>query len=379
MSAMANTTLIMTTVTKTATKEKMPKETDVAPRVNILDFCEEHYEDILPVIMDKNSSAGTLPASDTYSPSTTKSGPDKANSRDHSRSKGRSHRRDSSLSRDRPRSRDHSHDIEESYGSTCSSYRTEALHRSHSCDSDRSHIIKRGRGNESPLSRVSKSDTSKGGHWKRPRGSRENFPNRSIGRSLGNAYVMPYVQFYPNRGRETKEVRQNPVEIHNFKQKDRETIEDFMERFKVKTGRMRGAPECMRISGFMHGVINPELTKRLNEQVSKTMEEMMTATTAFIRGETAVASKKKGHTSWKPQDQSKRHGLERKLDFRGQPRKGRRSNMFTPFTRTPKEILAAEAGKFKPPPPMVTPVEKRSNNKFCDFHNDKGHITDEYM
>ncbi|GKB93907.1 hypothetical protein Tco_0980044 [Tanacetum coccineum] len=28
---------------------------------------------------------------------------------------------------------------------------------------------------------------------------------------------------------------------------------------------------------------------------------------------------------------------------------------------------------------MVTPVDKRSNNKFCDFHNDKGHSTDEYM
>ncbi|GJT96993.1 reverse transcriptase domain-containing protein [Tanacetum coccineum] len=28
---------------------------------------------------------------------------------------------------------------------------------------------------------------------------------------------------------------------------------------------------------------------------------------------------------------------------------------------------------------MVTPVEKRSSNKFCDFNNDKGHNTDEYM
>ncbi|GJZ80586.1 hypothetical protein Tco_0645580 [Tanacetum coccineum] len=26
---------------------------------------------------------------------------------------------------------------------------------------------------------------------------------------------------------------------------------------------------------------------------------------------------------------------------------------------------------------MVTPVEKRSSNKFCDFHNDKGHNMDE--
>ncbi|GJQ98336.1 hypothetical protein Tco_0009475 [Tanacetum coccineum] len=79
---------------------------------------------------------------------------------------------------------------------------------------------------------------------------------------------------------------------------------------------------------------------------------MMTVTTAFIRGEVAAASKKKGHLSWKSKDQSKRHASERRSDFRG---------------------------KFKPPPPMVTPTEKRSSNKFCDFHNDKGHSTDECM
>nr|GFB16482.1 reverse transcriptase domain-containing protein [Tanacetum cinerariifolium] len=45
----------------------------------------------------------------------------------------------------------------------------------------------------------------------------------------------------------------DPVEIYNIKQKDGETIKDFMERFKVETGRMKGAPECMRISKFMHG------------------------------------------------------------------------------------------------------------------------------
>ncbi|GJW18279.1 hypothetical protein Tco_0025715 [Tanacetum coccineum] len=136
------------------------------------------------------------------------------------------------------------------------------------------------------------------------------------------------------------------VEIHNIKQKDGETIEEFMERFKVETGRMKGAPECMKISRFMHGVNNPELTKRLNEHVPKTLEEMMTTPTAFIRGETAAASKKKVHTPWKP---------------------------------TPKEIFAAESEKFKPPPPMVTPADKRSSNKFCEFHNDKGHSTDECM
>ncbi|GJY17282.1 hypothetical protein Tco_0388773 [Tanacetum coccineum] len=50
MSAVANTTPIVTTVTKTTNKEKTQKEKD---KVNIQDFCEEHYDDILPIIMDK--------------------------------------------------------------------------------------------------------------------------------------------------------------------------------------------------------------------------------------------------------------------------------------------------------------------------------------
>ncbi|GJR69931.1 hypothetical protein Tco_0359592 [Tanacetum coccineum] len=221
MSAMANTTPIATTITKTATKEKTPKETDAAPRLNILDFCEEHYEEILPVIMDKirhdkrkevhtrldfgdntrksqrmregsqNSSVRTLSAryhnpsgrlkvrdrledndgnmfgrlghrrqsifdrlSDTYSPSTTNSGPDRTSSRDHSHSRGCPHGRDSSLSRDHPRSRDRSRGIEESYGNTCSSYRTRAGRGHHSRDRGRSRIRKRGMESESLLSRA---------------------------------------------------------------------------------------------------------------------------------------------------------------------------------------------------------------------------------
>ncbi|GKE45278.1 reverse transcriptase domain-containing protein [Tanacetum coccineum] len=99
-----------------------------------------------------------------------------------------------------------------------------------------------------------------------------------------------------------KKYVKDPVEIHNIMQRDGETIEDFMGRFKVKTGHMKGAPECMRISGFMHGVNNPELTKCLNEHVPKTIEEMMTVTTAFIQGEVMAASKKKDHLPWKSQN-----------------------------------------------------------------------------
>ncbi|GJX49521.1 reverse transcriptase domain-containing protein [Tanacetum coccineum] len=58
--------------------------------------------------------------------------------------------------------------------------------------------------------------------------------------------------------------------------------------------------------------------------------------------------------------------------------KKQRRDKFTLLTKSPKEILSLDKGKFKAPPPMKTPVEKR-NNKFCEFHGEVGHNTDECM
>ncbi|GKD11835.1 hypothetical protein Tco_1196242, partial [Tanacetum coccineum] len=57
----------------------------------------------------------------------------------------------------------------------------------------------------------------------------------------------------------------------------------------------------------------------------------------------------------------------------------RRQDIFTLLSKYPKEILALEKGKFKAPPPMTTPIKKRSNIKFCEFHGEVGHNTDECM
>nr|GEY21835.1 reverse transcriptase domain-containing protein [Tanacetum cinerariifolium] len=403
MSAMANPTHIVTTVTKPATN---PRDADTTPRVNIQDFCEKYYEDILPIIMDKvlrdkrkevharlNFEEGsrerrTREDSHHSSARALTTRPERLKIRDRLRY-GRTNSRGHPRGRSRPHRLDASNEgcledkecfrgIKESYDDSYShSYR----------DRDRSHHMKRRRDNESPLSSVSKSDSSDGRYWKskskrhkptdeddltrpwmykeedlfipRIRGARVWFDELSKSVDSYKDLKAAFLAYFMQQKKHVKD----PLEIHNIKQKDEETIEDFMERFKVEIGRIKGAPECMRISGFMHGVNDPELTKRLNEHVPKTMEEMMITTTAFIRGEAAAAIKKKGHTSWRAHDQSKRQTSEKGSDFQGHPREGSGSSRFTPLTRTPMEILAAEVRKFQPPPPIVTPVEKRSSNK----------------
>nr|GEZ92822.1 reverse transcriptase domain-containing protein [Tanacetum cinerariifolium] len=322
---MANITPLVTTVTKPANN---PGEADTAPRVNIQEWCEEYYEDILPIIMEKvrqerrkdvharldfgegpqerivegshySRAKNTEPEqvkiqdhlryggrhvfdrlgdkrrsvfdrlSEAHSPDTVRSRPQKTDPKDPSLD--RSHTRTPSTSRyDHDRSGESFRSTRESYGdSLAHSYRNKG----------RRHNTKRR--NRSPSSSVLRGDSSDDKHHK-SRSKRY--------KPIDDDLTKPWMC-------EEKKYVKDPVEIHNIKQRDGETIEDFMERFKIETGRMKGAPECMLISGFMHGINNPELTKHLNEHVPKTMEEMMVATTAFIRREAAAASKKKGHTT----------------------------------------------------------------------------------
>nr|GEV92020.1 reverse transcriptase domain-containing protein [Tanacetum cinerariifolium] len=319
---MANTTPLVTTVTKPTIN---PAEANFTPRVNIQEFCEEHYEEILPIIMEKvrhdrrkdihtrldfregpreraiGDRVLLIGLVTLIRQARRNLAPQRTVSRDSSR--GRGHTRTLSVSRDdRHKDRECLRGTRESYGDSFShSYRDEGHH----------FLMKRKMDKSSPSTRIWFDELS-------PEGT--------------DGYKALRVAF----------------------------LVYFMQQKKY------GAPECMRISGFMHGVNNPELAKCLNEHVPKTMVEMMITTTAFIRGEAAAASKKKGHASWKPQDQSKRHSSDKRPDFRGHPRGERGSNRFTPLTKTPKEILATEVSKFQPPPPMVMPVEKRSSNKFSE-------------
>ncbi|GJW65350.1 reverse transcriptase domain-containing protein [Tanacetum coccineum] len=110
----------------------------------------------------------------------------------------------------------------------------------------------------------------------------------------------------------------DPVEIHHIKQREGESTEDFVQRFKAESKQVKGAPECMRISRFMHGITNPELIKRLHDNISKSVDEMMRVTTTFLRGEVAASNlaRKKTLSAWKQHAAGKKQNFDRRRDFR---------------------------------------------------------------
>ncbi|GJT05499.1 ribonuclease H-like domain-containing protein [Tanacetum coccineum] len=101
-----------------------------------------------------------------------------------------------------------------------------------------------------------------------------------------------------------KKYIRDPIVLHNIKQRDRESTEDFIQRYKSESGNVKGVPECMRISGFVHRITNPELIKRFQEKIPKTVDEMMQVATSFLQGQEAASNqeRKKVPQAWRHQE-----------------------------------------------------------------------------
>ncbi|GJS48886.1 hypothetical protein Tco_0599007 [Tanacetum coccineum] len=93
-------------------------------------------------------------------------------------------------------------------------------------------------------------------------------------------------------------------------------------------------------------------------------------------------------------DPTEIHGIKRRQNEgperarnRGDPREARRNmgvytpyprrDTFTPLTKTLKEILAMESVSFPEPLPLIGTPKMQNLNKFCNYHGDRGHNTND--
>ncbi|GKA47990.1 hypothetical protein Tco_0740948 [Tanacetum coccineum] len=157
-SSLANTTPIVTTVTKAGNKEKTPKEADAALKVNILDFCEEHYK----VIEDRArlTDLVILTRQAQLNPGQTGQTLGSVLTVEVVLTDGTLLLLEMVLKAKTAFAALKNHLVIPTPPTG------QGRHRYHYCDRDRSRSMKGGRDSESPLSRVLESGTSDGGHWK---------------------------------------------------------------------------------------------------------------------------------------------------------------------------------------------------------------------
>lgn len=187
------------------------------------------------------------------------------------------------------------------------------------------------------------------------------------------------------------------VEMHSIKEKEHKSLRSFIERFNKESMEIKGATEDMRVSGFMHAIKNVQLIEILNNKVPDIVEEMMTRVRDFIRGkEAANLGKEIGPTShprdiksWKqggpprsgfgPSSRNERRTSDGHIKTPYSPQDYRRREVFTALTKMPCEILSTEevAKHFPHPHPMSENKERKHSDRFCEFHLNNGHNTNE--
>ncbi|GJT20964.1 hypothetical protein Tco_0890901 [Tanacetum coccineum] len=142
----------------------------------------------------------------------------------------------------------------------------------------------------------------------------------------------------------------DPTEITKIVRKANETLVAFKERWIVETGFITGVPEVMKISSFMDAHKCPELAKRYSDKVPKMVDEMTTRLDDFDWS----AERKIGSTREDTGLTDEETKEETRLTIRTEPQLN-----------------------LQPPRPMQLPPKKETQDKYCEYHGEKGHYTND--
>nr|GEW27555.1 reverse transcriptase domain-containing protein [Tanacetum cinerariifolium] len=71
-----------------------------------------------------------------------------------------------------------------------------------------------------------------------------------------------------------KRYAKDPTKIHDIKRRQNDGLQAFMDQFKYKSSHIKGVSPVLRIFAFMRSRGHPELAKKLNDKIPKTMDEM---------------------------------------------------------------------------------------------------------
>ncbi|GJR00496.1 hypothetical protein Tco_0523480 [Tanacetum coccineum] len=211
-----------------------------------------------------------------------------------------------------------------------------------------------------------------------------------------------------------------PYEITKIVKKANESLTVFKERWMVETCFIMGVSEVMKISSFMDSIKSPELAKRFSNKVPTTVNEMMERLDDFVRSKEAYArtelskgevgeTYRKTSLPFNRKDnrlsQNAHPRESRRNEYRSNYRGGRDAypmnrtrddRAHTPplrgeynhrvalvltlesLTKLPKEILATETQlHLSAPHPMLNSLRSGNTDRYCDYHQEKGHYTND--
>lgn len=171
-----------------------------------------------------------------------------------------------------------------------------------------------------------------------------------------------------------------------IEQGENESLRSFITRFNREALTVDEMDDKLLLAAFHNGVHSDLFIHKLYEQEPQTMAELVHSAQNFMNAEDAIIAKKRKRTEKMEASRHPKQGPRPKKG-RTDNRKDRdkktgpsaRNQQYTPLNVPLEQVLMQikDEPSLKWPEKMKGDPNKRNRNKYCRFHRDHGHDTDE--
>ncbi|CAL2261342.1 unnamed protein product [Prunus armeniaca] len=200
--------------------------------------------------------------------------------------------------------------------------------------------------------------------------------------SIGN--FMEFAIIFTKEYTSYKTVRKHADHLFNLRKKPDESLRDYLRRFKAEKANIIGCNDQVASSAFKKGLpTEHELYRELAITPSQTLAEVFTTAERYAlwdddRIAAKKASKQVDHPTKQASQKSNKFEQKARDKRRSRPQEGSlEKGTFTEFAIPIHQILAQVKDKpwVRRPPPMKGDPSKRDASKYCAFHGEHGHYT----
>ena len=190
--------------------------------------------------------------------------------------------------------------------------------------------------------------------------------------------------------------KKSKTHLLSIRQGRDETLRQYLARFTEESHKVEGFDDKDDIMAITEGVRTSDFLKSIVGKVPRCMVELMTRARTYMGIEDYLdgrdGRKSGGQGSRRRDDQDgDRPDPRKRRNKGGQAPNGRslpgprpshvdsfrKFSTFTPLNTPPERILALHRDKLGSPTPLTKDPAKRDRNKFCEYHQDHGHLTSE--